>query len=304
MIRKVYISGLGAIGSAYASRLFDYNPDIITVIADLARVEKYQKNGVTVNGKAYPFRYCEPGTLTEKADLILIAVKQHHLEQSIQDINGLVGEDTVILSLLNGITSEEKIGERYGQDKLLLSFVVGTDAVREGTHTHFSNIGKIVFGEAQNTIYSSKVKAVQELFDRTQIPYSIPEDMQRELWWKFMMNVGVNQTSAILRAPYGVFQKINEARDLMEMASREVISLAEKKGIHLTLEDIQRYIDVLDTLSSDGKTSMLQDIEAGRKTEVEIFAGTVNNLGREYGVATPVNQVLFRMIRTLELQHE
>ncbi len=304
MIRKVYISGLGAIGSAYASRLFDYNPDIITVIADPARIEKYQKNGVTVNGKAYPFRYCEPGTLTEKADLILIAVKQHHLEQSIKDINGLVGEGTVILSLLNGITSEEKIGERYGKDKLLLSFVVGTDAVREGTHTHFFNIGKIVFGEAKNTIYSSKVKAVQELFDHTQIPYSIPEDMQRELWWKFMMNVGVNQTSAVLRAPYGVFQKISEARDLMEMASREVISLAEKKGIHLTSEDIRRYIDVLDTLSPDGKTSMLQDIEAGRKTEVEIFAGTVNDLGREYGVATPVNQVLFRMIRTLELQHE
>lgn len=302
MIRKVYISGLGAIGSAYASRLFDYSPDIITVIADSARVKKYQKNGVTVNGKAYPFRYCEPGSPTETADLILIAVKQHHLEQCIKDIEGFIGEGTVILSLLNGITSEEKIGERYGRDKLLLSFVVGTDAVREGTYTHFSNIGKIVFGEAQNTNYSPKVKAVQELFDHAQIPYSIPEDMQRELWWKFMMNVGVNQISAILRAPYGTFQNIGEARELMEMASKEVLSLAEKKGIQLATEDIQKYIAVLDTLSPDGKTSMLQDIEAGRKTEVEIFAGTVNALGCEYGVATPVNQVLYRMIRTLELQ--
>jgi 2-dehydropantoate 2-reductase len=302
MICKVYLSGLGAIGSAYASRLFDSDPDALKVIADPVRIDKYQRNGVTVNGKAYPFQFCKPETPAGPADLILIAVKQHHLEQSIKDIENFIGEDTIILSLLNGITSEERIGERYGRDKLLLSFVVGTDAVREGTHTHFSNIGKIVFGEPQNTTYSPKVKAVQELFDRTQIPYSIPQDMQRELWWKFMMNVGINQTSAILRAPYGVFQKIGEARELMEMASREVIAVAQKKGIHLYEEDIQKYVEIINTLSSDGKTSMLQDIEAGRKTEVEIFSGTIIELGKQYGIDTPVNQVLYRMIRTLELK--
>lgn len=115
-----------------------------------------------------------------------------------------------------------------------------------------------------------------------------------------MMNVGVNQISALLRAPYGVFQKIGEARELMEMASREVIRLSERIGINLNEEDLQRYIKVLDTLRPEGKTSMLQDVEAGRKTEVEIFAGTVSELGREYGVATPVNDFLLRAIHTIE----
>jgi 2-dehydropantoate 2-reductase len=299
-IRKVYISGLGAIGSAYASLLFQTDPDMVKVIADPERMDKYKKNGITVNDIPYPFHFSQLGIAEGPADLILIAVKQHQLMQSIKDIHSFVGEKTIILSLLNGITSEEIVGKEYGAEKLLLSFVVGTDAVREGTRTRFANIGKIVFGEATNANYSPKVNAVKELFDYTKIPYSIPENMQRELWWKFMMNVGINQTSAILKAPYGVFQKIGEARELMEMASREVIQLAGKQGIDLTEDDIQRYVQVINNLSPKGKTSMLQDIEAGRKTEVDIFAGTVIELGLRYGVETPVNQILYRMIRTLE----
>jgi 2-dehydropantoate 2-reductase len=299
-IQKVCISGLGAIGSAYASLLFEADPALVTVIADPERVGRYQKNGITVNGKSYPFQYSQPGFSEGPADLILIAVKQHHLEQSIRDIHDFIGEHTIILSLLNGITSEEIIGRIYGDDKLLFSFVVGTDATRERTSTRFANIGKIVFGEKVNRNYSAKVAAVKDLFDRVGIPYQIPEDMLRELWWKFMMNVGINQTSAILKAPYGVFQKVAEARELMATASREVIRLAERNGINLSEADIQKYTQVIDTISAAGKTSMLQDVEACRKTEVETFAGTVIELGKKYGVETPVNQILYRMIKTLE----
>jgi 2-dehydropantoate 2-reductase len=299
-IQKVYISGLGAIGSIYGARIFESDPQAVTVIADQARISRYQQNGVTVNGKPYPFRFIPPDSNADPADLIIIAVKQHHLEQSIRDISNFVGDETIILSLLNGITSEEVIGKQYGEAKLLYSFAVGTDAVREGTHIRFTNIGRIVFGEKNNSVHSAKVTAVKEFFDRTRIPHQIPENMLRELWWKFMMNVGINQTSAILKAPYGTFQTVGEARELLEMASREVIALSRKTGINLDENDLQNAVNIILGLGPDGKSSMLQDVEAGRKTEVEIFAGTVIALGREYGVETPVNQVLWRMIRTLE----
>lgn len=298
-IRNVYLSGLGAIGSAFAGRLFDFDPKCLKVLADGERIKRYTRDGVTVNGKAYPFRYLRPEEGGPPADLILIAVKNHHLAQAIQDIRKYVAEDTIILSLLNGIVSEEIIGREYGLEKMLYSFVVGTDAVREGTHTRFSNIGKIVFGERSNSL-TPKVAAVKELFDRAQIPYQIPEDILRELWWKFMMNVGVNQVSAVLRAAYGVFSTVSEARELMEMASREVVAIATKVGVNLSEADIAKYIAVLKTISPEGKTSMLQDVEAGRKTEVEVFAGTVIEMGRKYGVPTPVNEILFKEIRVLE----
>lgn len=299
-IQKVYMSGLGAIGSAFAGRLFDMNPDCIKIIADNERVERYTRDGVTINGKPYSFNYIKPEEAVPPADLILIAVKQHHLTQVIKDIKKFVGRDTIILSLLNGISSEEIIGSEYGMDKMLYSFCVGTDTVRERTAVRYSNIGRIVFGEQRDSRGSVKVAAVKELFDRAGIPYIIPEDMLRELWWKFMMNVGINQASAVLRATYGIFQKVKEARELLFAASREVVGISEMAGINLNEGDMDKYMTVLDTLVSDGKTSMLQDIEAHRKTEVEIFAGTVIELGQKYNIDTPVNDMLYKMIRTLE----
>ncbi len=299
-IKNVYIIGLGAIGGAYGSRIMENCPETLKVLAGGSRFENYINNGVIVNGKKIPFTYVKSGTAEEKADLIMIAVKNHHLAQTIEEISSLVGPDTIILSLLNGITSEETVGSVFGMDKMLFSFCVATDAVREGTNISYANIGRIVFGDRSNSAESEKVIAVRAYFDRVKLPYVVPESIMRELWWKFMLNVGINQVSAILRAPYGSFAKKGYAQDLMTDASREVIKIAQKAGIALTDEDIKKYIDIITTLSPEGKTSMFQDVEAGRKTEVEIFSGTVCELGRKYGVPTPVNDMLFRFIRAIE----
>jgi 2-dehydropantoate 2-reductase len=115
-----------------------------------------------------------------------------------------------------------------------------------------------------------------------------------------MINVGINQASAVLRAPYSVFQTSQEARDLMESAMQEVIMLAEKERVPLSKEDINNWETVLFGLNPEGKTSMLQDVEAHRKTEVEMFAGKVIELGTRHNVSTPVNQKLFNMIKEID----
>jgi 2-dehydropantoate 2-reductase len=298
-IQKVHLIGLGAIGGAYAGRILENCPDTLRIIVDSERRERYESDGVYINGKAVGFNYVTPNEADEKSDLVIIAVKQHHLRQAIEEIRGFVGPDTIILSLLNGIVSEEVLGSEFGMDKMLYSFCVGTDAVRKGTDIHFTNMGKVVMGD-RYARDSAKLAAVKEFFDRACVPYSVPEDIMRELWWKFMLNVGINQVSAVLRAPYGAFTREGEARELMISASREVISIARKAEINLSEKDIQDYLKVIAKLSPEGKTSMFQDVEAGRKTEVEIFSGTVIELGRKYGVPTPVNDVLYRLIRAIE----
>jgi 2-dehydropantoate 2-reductase len=143
---------------------------------------------------------------------------------------------------------------------------------------------------------------VQEAFDRAGIVYETPEDMIRMMWWKFMINVGVNQASAVMRAPLGVFQKSPEAQGLMEALMKEVIALTDVMDVNLTNRDIEEWYTFLNVLSPQGKTSMLQDIEAGRKTEVEIFGEKVVELGKTHGVTTPVNQTVLQIIRVLEQQ--
>ncbi len=300
---RVYVSGLGAVGCVYASMINDTGSASLSVIADEKRISRYRNDGIFINGRNYNFDYIAPDTAAEPADIILIAVKQHNLDESIHAIKNFVDENTIILSLLNGITSEEIIGNIYGMDKILRSFVVGTDAVREGTRVTFKNSGKIVFGADKDSSSDEKVSRVKNLFERAGIGYTIPDDIIREQWWKFMMNVGINQVSAILRAPYGVFHNIKEAQELLKMASMEVLLIAEKKEIKLTTDDIAKHLEIFRTLAPEGKTSMLQDVEAGRKTEVEIFSGAVIEMGIKLGIPTPVNDMLFRMIRTIEQRH-
>jgi 2-dehydropantoate 2-reductase len=124
------------------------------------------------------------------------------------------------------------------------------------------------------------------------------------MWWKYMINVGVNQVSAVLRAPFGTFQKSEEAKDLMQEAMQEVIKVAAAKGIQLGAEDIQSWLQVMDTLDPEGRTSMCQDVMAGRKTEVEMFAGTLLTMGRNLSIPTPLNRYLFRFLRAIEQDME
>lgn len=115
-----------------------------------------------------------------------------------------------------------------------------------------------------------------------------------------MINVGINQTSAVMRAPYGVFQRSQEAQDVMDSAMREVIAVAEAVKVRISGEDIDNWYSFLSQLSPDGKTSMLQDVEAKRKTEVEMFSGKMIELGKSYSIPTPVNQTLYRIIKVIE----
>lgn len=299
-IETVYVLGLGALGGMYAARLADTREVHTGIIADAARIERYRSAGVRINGKPYEFTYFEAGSHAPPADLVLVAVKQPQLEEAIEALTPYVGADTTVISLLNGISSEEIIGSRLGMEHLLHAYAVGMDAVRESAEIRYTNMGRIVFGEHQNPTRSERVDAVAELFDAAGIPYTIPQDMVRAQWSKFMLNVGINQCSAILRAPYGVFQNDEQARELMLMASREVVEISEKIGIGLGEDDLREFLAIIGGLDPEGKTSMLQDIEAARKTEVDIYSGAVIELGRRYGVATPVNEVLYRAISVLE----
>lgn len=301
-IKNVSIIGMGAMGCAYSSHIFKNIHNVsIKIIAEGERAERYRKSGFVINGEKYFYDVVTPCEKCEKADLIIVSVKYNQLKEAVQQIKNHVGDNTIIISLLNGITSEEILGETYGMDKVLYSISAGIDAVREGhQNVTFKNIGYIEFGEKSNNTLTDKVITLKEFFNKAKIENRVPKDMLRMLWWKFMVNVGINQTSAVLRATYGVFQKEKAAIDIMKAAMKEVILVAEKAGINLTDKDIEAWVKVLNKLSPDGKTSMCQDILAKRKSEVGIFGGTVVELGRKYNVSTPVNSTLTNIIKVTE----
>ena len=299
-IKRVAILGAGALGSFFAGRFYD-SPDFSTfLIAKGSRLERLGRDGLVINGKQYPIPVIDPDKAPEPMDLIIVTLKHSHLEEALQGLEKLVGDRTIFVSFMNGLESEESIGSVYGMDKVLYGISLGIDALRQGNQTTFTKPGKHYFGELKNAQLSQRVRQVQNAFERAGIVYETPEDMLRIMWWKFMINVGINQAAAVMRAPYGIFQNMKDAQELMEALIREVIVLAGVLGINLTDRDIDDWYTFLNTLSPQGKPSMLQDIEAGRKTEVEMFSGKVVKLGKTHAVPTPVNQTVLRIIRVLE----
>ena len=296
----VAILGAGAMGAVYASRFYAMDPTSVAFVASGERAARLQRDGVSVNDTPYAIPVLTPESPASPADLILVALKQYHLEAALPDLAPFVGPHTVFVSVMNGLDSEAMIGARYGMDKLLYAIAVGIDAQRQGNDIHYSKIGTLFFGEADNTTLSERVRSIQALFDRASIPYQTPADMIERMWWKFMINVGVNQASAVLGAPYGVFQTSPHAQAIMEAAMREVIAVAQASGVALKTEELNNWYTFLNTLHPQGKTSMLQDIDAGRETEVDIFAGKMVALGQQLDIPTPVNAMLLHAIKVIE----
>jgi 2-dehydropantoate 2-reductase len=299
-IRRVAILGAGAMGAFFAARFAKVTEITTVLVANGERSERLERDGLVVNGRPYHLPVLRPDRSHAPADLVLVAVKHHHLPAAVHDLHTVVGPGTTILSVMNGLDSEETLGAVYGPDKVLYAVSVGIDAVREGNRVVYTAPGTHYFGEATNCPPSERVQRVQAAFERAGIPYETPPDMLRVLWWKFMVNVSMNPPSAVIGAPYRVFQTSQEARALMEALMHEVIALAQAEGVNLTEQDVDDWYPVLQTLSPEGKTSMLQDIEAGRKTEIEMFAGKVVELGHKHGISTPVNETMLRLVHLME----
>lgn len=298
-MERVLIAGAGAVGATFLAKLHAQNPGLVAVLAHGERRGRLERDGVTVNGVRIVPRCVSPGE-RHAADLVLVAVKHHHLERLIVELSGFVAEETIIVSLLNGISSEGLLARAFGEAHVLPAFVIGNDVVREGQDVRYTSMGRLVVGAPSNDRDDSRVVAVKQLLERADLTVEVPDDILRAQWFKFMINVAVNQVSAVLRAGYGAFSSVPEVRELARRAALEAVAIARAEGVALTTDDADAFFAILARLSPDGKTSMLQDVEAQRKTEVELFADTIVELGRRHGVATPVNELLGLELHAIE----
>jgi 2-dehydropantoate 2-reductase len=300
-IKKVSIIGLGALGILFGNHFSKRMPkEDVRIIADGERIEKYKRERVYCNGEPCDFHYVSSEEPCEPADLLVFTVKYEGLHDAIQAVHHHVGKDTIILSALNGITSEGIIGQVYGMEKILYSVAQGMDAVKVGNKLTYDHMGMLCFGDKKTGMISDKVKRVADFFDKIDFPYEVDTNMNRRLWGKFMLNVGVNQTVAVYKSNYGEIQREGEARDTMIAAMREVMTLSEYEGVNLTEADLDYWLSVLATLSPEGKPSMAQDLEARRYSEVALFAGAVLEMGGKHRTPTPVNKKLYDTIKSIE----
>ena len=289
---KVVLIGLGAVGLTYAVKLKDKCD--LSILVDNERLMRYHKNKQVFNGIEQDFEYILPEDKFD-ADLIIITTKSQGLESAINMIENFVSDKTRIISLINGISSEEKIKQTYPKAKVLKSYFIGHSAVRVGNSITQDGVGEIVI---------EKDEFIEKFFTKASIDYSIPNDIDYAMWLKFTFNLFSNQVSAILNMNFGELKRSNQFKDFARKIVAEIIPIAEKKGIKNLDKLEEEAIKSLDRMCDEGKTSMLQDILSKHSTEVDIFAGEIIRLGKEYGIKTPYNQFLYDLIKIKEENNE
>lgn len=299
---RVKMIGMGALGVMYADYIKEHaGEDAVSFVMDRSRLERYEGQVFLCNKREQTFRMedCEKA---EKADLVIVAVKYNGLSSAIETMKNCVGDSTIIMSVMNGISSEDRIAQQYGADKMIYTVAQGMDAMKFGNELKYTQMGELCIG-AKEPQQEKNVEAVSKFFDEIYMPYQKDADIMHRIWGKFMLNVGVNQTCMTYGTNYAGVLKAGEAHDMMVAAMEEVIAVGNAEGIPLTGADRDYYVRLLETLDPEGIPSMAQDRVAGRRSEVEMFAGTVIELGKKHHIQVPVNEKLYQMVQEIEKEY-
>lgn len=295
-INTVAIVGLGSVGAMFGSFFVKaLGPENVYGIADADRVARYKKDGIYLNGERLAFHYVTPDEAIP-VDLLIFATKYTGLRAAIESARKACGEETIVMSFLNGVISEGDIAAALHPKHLLYTTVQGMDSGKVGNQIKMEHSGYISFNEKDNQ-RSESVDAVADLLERAGTRYEIPADINRQLYNKWMLNCGVNQTCAYFSCGYGGVQPGGAHRDTYIESMEEARACANAEGIDLTEDDIRYWVGVIDGLNPDGEPSMRQDTKAGRRTEVALFGETVCALGRKHGIPTPVNDMFVEKFR-------
>ena len=301
-IKTVGIVGMGALGLMYGEYIQNkIGKEHVTFVMDEERFLRNRESTYTVNGKKTEFNMVSSKDAAP-VDFLIVATKYNGLESALDVMEPMINEHTIIISVLNGITSEQVIARRFGDDNLIYCVALGMDSMREGQDVEYERLGKVQIGVLKEK-QKPALDAVKEFLDYVVLVYEEKEDILHALWGKLLMNVGINQTCTVYRATYREVLGTEEYFDMLCKSMREVMAVAEKEGIHFTEEEFDSYIALMRTLQPDGYPSMRQDAVAHRKSEVELFAGTIVRLGTKYGVSVPVNQYYYDEILKMESEY-
>lgn len=298
-IEKVALLGAGAVGAYFIWGLKDKLGENFCVVAKGERKERLEKEGLVINGEKHLFSVKEPKE-AGIVDLILVSSKQDALAEIIEDIKPMVGEHTMVISLLNGVASEEMIGATIGMEHMLYS-VMRIASVRNGNEIVFSpeHTAGVFVGEKGIKEPTERILAVEELFRDTGVRYNFKEDIVYDMWFKYASNVSQNLPQAVLGVGFGAYYDSEHVLFVAKKLWKEVADVANAKGI--ALEDEFVYFQ---GPNMKARFSTLQDIDAKRHTEIDMFAGEMIRMGKEYGISVPYCEYTYHMIKALEEKND
>jgi 2-dehydropantoate 2-reductase len=297
---KIGVVGVGGVGGYFGGLLARMGVDI-HFVARGKHLRALQDEGLQVLSSQGNFHIllhatAEPHEIGP-VDLVLFCVKSFDTFHAAREMESMVDDSTVILSLQNGIDNIEKLIAHYGPERIMGGTAyIESSLAAPGVIAHTGTMGRIVFGELDGGSSERALKILQ-VFQQAGIDTELSNNIERVLWEKFLFICGVHGVSTLSRAPLGLVLSCPETRELLVEVMGEVQQLAQRKGIVLAKSAVRDAMDLIGTYKKQFKCSMLRDLEWRRPMEIEALNGMVVKLGQILGLATPFNQTIYACIK-------
>jgi len=298
MFKDIMVMGAGAIGCLFGGLIARSGYRVILVGREW-QVKKILDNGLHIYNSDDFYVYPEAYTSPVESDLILMTVKAYDTEKSAQSL--LIRKNSVVLSIQNGINNEEIIARILGYDHVVGGTTShGALLINPGEVRH-TGYGKTIIGEMDGSV-TDRVKEIKKILDDSKIETIITSDIKKELWNKLVINVGINAIGAITGLENGYIYKINNLSNISKKSVKEAINVAKKSGINVDVDE--KDVLMVAKQTEENRSSMLQDMDRGRKTEIDEINGEIVKLGGKYSLNCDVNETLYNLIKAKEIYRE
>lgn len=296
---EILVFGAGAIGSLFGG-LLSQKYDV-TLLSRKLYADAVERNGLRIRGKTNLIVYPKARVnINHSYDLILLTVKSYATEEAAKQIKKSISENTIVLSLQNGLGNESLLAKYIGKRHLLKGLTShGVIYLKPGVIYH-SGIGETVIGELDGKI-TERVVRIAEIFDSVGIKTTAAKNIEAEMWVKVIINACINPLTAVTNLRNSAILKIPELRNLSRAICREAVEVANRStNVKLLYKCTIRKVENVARLTAENKSSMLQDIENKRRTEIDFINGKIVELGRKYQIDTPVNSALVALVKSIE----
>jgi len=302
---KFAIFGTGGVGGYFGGRLAQAGADV-TFIARENHLSAIQKAGLSVesiNGNfvVNPTKVTDSPESIGLVDVVILAVKAWQMEEAVIQIKPLIGADTVILPLLNGIEHMETLINAFGRAHVLGGLCRISAFVEDAGHIKHVGIDPYVaFGELDGS-KSERVAKLFEAFNNTSgLTVETSENIELAMWEKYLLIAAFSGVGAVTRAPVGVFRSIPETRAMFRHALEEVVLVANSRGVALSEKSVQSVMDRIDQTQPDTMASMQKDILAGKPSELESQTGALVRMARAADVSVPTHEFIYASLLPME----
>jgi 2-dehydropantoate 2-reductase len=294
---RLAIMGSGGVGGYFGARLAEAGQDV-TFIARGEHLAQMRRHGLKVSSIEGDLHLPEVKATDEPAevgavDAVLVAVKSWQVAEAARAIRPMIGPDTFVVPLENGVEAADTLANRLGQAHVL-DGLCGILAWRQAPgHIRHAGVSPFVrFGERDNR-RSKRAERLKAAFDQARgVTAEIPDDIQVAVWSKFLFICAMSGIGSVTRAPIGVTRSLPETRAMIEQILAEIEAVARARSVALPADAVERAMRFIDALPEASTASMQRDIMAGLPSELESQNGAVVRLGREAAVATPVNAMI------------